>query len=43
VEVVSPGYKGQPFDAPNDLAFYANGDLYFSVPDSDQPDGELFG
>jgi gluconolactonase len=42
IEVVSAGYQGKSYDSPNDLAFYKNGDLYFTVPDSDQPDGELF-
>jgi gluconolactonase len=42
IEVVSPGFNGQRFNTPNDLAFYRNGDLFFSDPDSDQPDGRLF-
>jgi gluconolactonase len=42
VEVVSSGYQGKSFDVPNDLAFHINGDLYFSEPNSDQPDGRLF-
>jgi gluconolactonase len=42
IEVVSSGYQGKSYDTPNDLAFYKNGDLYFSEPNSDQPDGRLF-
>jgi gluconolactonase len=42
VKTVCKGYNGEPFDRPNDLAFHPNGDLYFSVPNSDKPDGYLF-
>jgi gluconolactonase len=42
VEIVSAGYQGSGFDTPNDLAFHANGSLYFSEPNSDKPDGRLF-
>jgi sugar lactone lactonase YvrE len=42
VETICPGYQGRPFNRPNDLAFRTNGDLYFSVPHTDKPDGSLF-
>jgi gluconolactonase len=42
VEIVSSGFEGREYDRPNDLAFHPNGLLYFSEPNSDQPDGRLF-
>jgi gluconolactonase len=29
---IANGYKGKKFDSPNDLAFLANGDIYFTDP-----------
>jgi gluconolactonase len=29
---IATGYKGKKFDSPNDLAFFANGDIYFTDP-----------
>lgn len=29
---IATGYQGKKFDSPNDLAFFANGDIYFTDP-----------
>lgn len=44
-EVEIDGYKGLPFNRPNDISFDANGNFYFSDPKSygkDKLDGRLF-
>ncbi len=45
VDILSSGYKGKPFNRPNDLVLIANGNIYFSDPKSygsDKPDGRVF-
>jgi gluconolactonase len=45
VEVLSDGFMGKRYNRPNDLAFYKNGDLFFTDPKTwgpDKPDGRLF-
>jgi gluconolactonase len=44
-EIIAPGYKGNKFNRPNDLAFDAQGRLYFTDPhayDRKNPDGALY-
>ncbi len=45
VETLVPGYRGIPFNRPNDLALVGDGRFYFSDPKSygkDKPDGRVF-
>jgi len=44
-DIVSPGYNGEKFTRPNDLAFDDSGNIWFTDPenyDAAKPDGEIY-